>query len=95
MTTLNKNTKKAQGFINSFIRAKEQGNTNIFSIYARPSIDKMTIADNIEYLAGKDKATVYYMGGNSFAFTCGYYREVNCRAELIVYTKSNIYQIAL
>lgn len=95
MIELNKNTKKAQGFINNFIKAREQGNTSIFNIYARPSMDKMTIADKLKHLAGKDNATLYYIGGNSYTFTCGYSREVDNKTELIIFTKSYTYKIAL
>lgn len=95
MTGLNKNTKKAKAFNEAFTRAKAQGNTSIFDIYGKPSMEKMTIAENIEYLASKDKATVYYLGGNRFSFTCGYYRDIDGIGELIIFTKSNIYQIVM
>lgn len=91
MTTLNKNTKKARGFINSYRRAREELNTSIYSIYEHPSSIKVNIAREIEQRAGK--AQVYYFGGNSFTFTCGYVEEGT--GELFIETKSNIYRIVL
>ena len=69
--------------------------TSIFDIYGKPSMEKMTITENIEYLASKDKVTVYYLGSNRFYFTSGYYRDIDGTGELIIFTKSNIYQIVL
>lgn len=92
MITLNKNTKKAKAFIEAFMRAKREGNTSLYSIYARPSAIKLNIARAIENKAGD--ARVYYMGGNSFNFTCGYFDDRFAFA-LFIETKNNTYKIPM
>jgi hypothetical protein len=88
MTTLNKNTKKAQGFLQSREWAKSKGNYSIFSVYDRPSNIKVNIAKEIE----QRLTDVVYHNGNSFAFTCSGYDKDN---NLIVETKSSTYKILL
>lgn len=88
MTTLNRNTKKAQGFLKSREYAKNSGNYSIFSVYDRPSYTKINIAQDIE----KRLSSVVYHNGNSFCFTCsGYDKDGN----LIILTKSSEYKILL
>lgn len=86
MITLNKNTKRAQGFIRDREWAKNNGNYSIHSIYSRPSTIKVVLASEIE----QRLTDVVYHNGNSFCFTCsGYDRQ----GKLTVETKSNTYKI--
>lgn len=88
MITLNKNTKKAQGFLNDRESAKREGNYSIYSIYERPSNIKINISREIENRLNN----VVYHNGNSFSFTCSGYDKDN---NLIVLTKSSEYKILL
>ena len=86
MKTLNKNTKKAQGFLQAREWAKNRNNFSIFSIYERPSSIKVAVAQEIEHRLSK----VVYHSGSSFSFTCSGY---DTEGNLIVETKSSTYKI--
>lgn len=88
MITLNKNTKKAQGFLNAREWAKNNGNYSIYTIYARPSFEKISISRKIENCLN----SVIFHSGNSFCFTCS---GIDAEGNLIVLTKSNTYKILL
>lgn len=88
MMTLNKNTKKAQAFIQSREWAKSRGNYSIYSVYARPSNIKINIAQDIE----KRLTSVVYHNGNSFCFTCS---GIDTDGNLVILTKSSEYKILL
>lgn len=86
MITLNKNTKKAQGFLNDREWAMCKYNNSIYNIYARPSSTKIEISKDIE----SRLHSVFYHGGNSFSFTCSGY---DIEGNLIVETRCNTYKI--
>ena len=86
MITLNKNTKKAQGFLQAREWAENNGNYSIYSIYARPSFEKISISKEIE----RRLNDLIFHNGNSFTFTCSGYDKDN---NLIVETRSNTYKI--
>ena len=86
MITLNKNTKKAQGFLNDREWAMCKYNNSIYNIYARPGSTKIAIAREIE----NRLHSVFYHGGSSFSFTCSGYDKDN---NLIVETRCNTYKI--
>ena len=86
MTTLNKNTKKAQGFLHAREWAKCNGNYSIYSIYERPSNIKVNLASEIE----KRLNSVVYHGGSSFCFTCS---GIDKDGNLVILTKSSEYKI--
>lgn len=88
MTTLNKNTKKAQGFLQAREWAKNRNQFSIYSIYDKPSAIKVAVAQEIEHRLTK----VVYHCGSSFAFTCSGY---DTEGNLIVETKSSTYKILL
>ena len=88
MITLNKNTKKAQGFLHDREYAKNKGNYTIYSVYGKPSTIKLVIAKEIEQRLNN----VVYHNGNSFCFTCS---GIDRQGNLIVETKSNTYKIVL
>ena len=86
MKTLNKNTKKAKGFLKDRETAKMKGNYSIFSIYARPSSNKVEIARKIE----KCFIDVVYHHGSCQCFICSGY---DTKGNLIILTKDNTYKI--
>ena len=88
MTTLNRNTKKAEAFLKARKRAENNGNYSIYSIYARPSFEKISISRKIE----SSLNALIFHGGNSFAFTCS---GIDAEGNLIVLTKDNTYKILL
>ena len=88
MITLNKNTKKAQGFLHDREYAENKGNYTIYSVYDKPSTIKLVIAKEIEQRLNN----VVYHNGNSFCFTCS---GIDRQGNLIVETKSNTYKIVL
>lgn len=88
MLTLNKNTKKAKGFLRDREWAKNKGNFSIHSVYAKPSTIKLVIAKEIEQRLN----SVVYHNGNSFYFTCS---GIDRQGNLIIETKSNTYKIVL
>ena len=88
MTTLSKNTKKAEAFLKAREQAKNNGNYSLYSIYAHPSFEKITITREIE----NRLSDVLYHGGNSFCFTCSGF---DAEGNLIIETKSNTYKILL
>ena len=86
MITLNKNTKKAQGFLNAREWAKNKGNYSIYSLYARPSFEKISISREIE----SRLSAVLFHCGNRFCFTCS---GIDAEGNIIVETQSNTYKI--
>ena len=86
MITLNKNTKKAQGFLKDREWAMCKYSNSVFSIYDRPSRTKIAVAREIE----NRLHSVFYHGGNSFSFTCSGY---DIEGNLIVETRCNTYKI--
>ena len=88
MTTLNKNTKKAQGFLKAREWAKNNGNYSIYSIYAHPSFEKISISLEIE----RRLNDLIFHCGNTFCFTCS---GIDAEGNLIVLTKDNKYKILL
>ena len=86
MITLNKNTKKAQGFLRDRERAMCKYSNSIYCIYDRPGSTKIEIAREIE----NRLHSVYYHGGSSFFFTCSGY---DTEGNLIVETRCNTYKI--
>lgn len=88
MTTLNKNTKKAQWFLHARESAKNNGNYSIYSIYERPSSTKVNLAREIENKLNN----VVYHGGSSFCFTCS---GIDKDGNLVILTKSSEYKILL
>lgn len=88
MITLNKNTKKAKAFLKAREWAKNNDNYSIYSIYARPSFEKISISRKIE----SNLDSVIFHGGNSFCFTCS---GIDAEGNLIVLTKDNTYKILL
>lgn len=88
MITLNKNTKKAQAFLQAREYARNSGNYSIYSVYARPSNIKINIAQDIE----KQLNSVVYHNGNSFCFTCS---GIDTDGNLVILTKSSEYKILL
>ena len=86
MITLNKNTKKAQGFLNDREWAMCKYSNSIYSIYDRPSATKVAISREIE----NRLHSVFYHGGSSFSFTCSGY---DTEGNLIIATKRNTYKI--
>ena len=88
MTILNKNTKKAKAFLKARENAKNNGNYSIYSIYARPSFEKISISQEIE----NRLHSVFYHNGNTFCFTCS---GIDAEGNIIVLTKSSEYKILL
>lgn len=88
MTTLNKNTKKAKAFLKAREWAKNKGNYSIYSLYARPSFEKISISRKIENSLNH----LIFHGGNTFCFTCS---GIDAEGNLIVLTKDNTYKILL
>lgn len=88
MTTLNKNTKKAEAFLQARESAKNNGNYSIYSIYARPSSTKIAISREIE----SRLSAVLFHCGNSFCFTCS---GIDAKGNLIILTKDKAYKILL
>ena len=88
MTTLNKNTKKAKAFLKAREWAKNNGNYSIYSIYAHPSFEKISISRKIE----NSLNDLIFHSGNSFCFTCS---GTDADGNLIVLTKDNKYKILL
>lgn len=88
MTTLNKNTKKAEAFLKARENAKNNGNYSIYSIYARPSFEKISISRKIE----NSLNDLIFHCGNCFCFTCS---GIDAEGNLIVLTKDNTYKILL
>lgn len=86
MTTLNKNTKKALRFLEAREWAKNNGNYSIYSIYACPSFEKISISRKIE----NSLNDLIFHCGNSFCFTCS---GIDAEGNLIVLTKDNTYKI--
>ena len=86
MTKLNKNTKKAQGFLQGREYGLRNHNFSIYSIYKNPSYTKIKIAEEIE----KRLSNVIYHNGNSFNFTCSGF---DTEGNLTVETKCNTYLI--
>lgn len=85
-TGINKNTKKAKGFLKAREWAMCKYNNSIYCIYDRPSATKVAISREIENRLHH----VLYHGGNSFSFTCSGY---DSEGNLIVETKCNTYKI--
>ena len=88
MITLNKNTKKAQGFLQAREWAENNGNYSIYSVYAHPSFAKISISRKIE----NSLDSVIFHNGNSFCFTCS---GIDAEGNLIILTKDNTYKIVL
>ena len=88
MTILNKNTKKAKDFLKARENAKNNSNYSIYSIYARPSSEKISISRKIE----RSLNSVLFHCSNTFCFTCS---GIDAEGNLIVLTKGNTYKILL
>lgn len=89
MKTLNKNTKKAMGWLEAYTRAE---GATVRTVYKRPSPRKMSIEDailrNIKEEGGKDYRVI---SGNCSFFTCAYKVE----NKLVVLTGFDRYEITL
>lgn len=89
MTRLNKGTKKAQGFIDSYNRATGTTLSDIYGSYS--SAKAQAERECRERMAQVNGYGFRMMSGNSFSFTCGYRTD----DTLYVETSSNTYAIAL
>ena len=89
MTKINKGTKKALGFIESYERATARNLSDIYGSYssAKAQADR-DCRDRMVALGASDYRI---LGGNTFSFTCGYRTE----DTLYIETSSNTYAIAL
>lgn len=89
MTKLNKTTKKAQGFIDSYNRATGTTLSDIYGSYSSAKAKaERECRERMEQLGASD---FRMMSGNSFSFTCGYRTD----DTLYVETSANTYAIAL
>jgi hypothetical protein len=89
MTKLNKTTKKAQAFIDSYERATGTTLSDIYGSYS--SAKAQAERDCRDRMAQLNAYDFRMMSGNSFAFTCGYRTD----DTLYIETSANTYAIAL
>ena len=97
MITLNKNTKKAKGFINSynFYNFKIES-YDILTFYKKPSYNKINAWNHCKELASKNNGNnLHICGGNSSVFSVGFTMVENDKKYLIYITRDNEYKIEL
>ena len=97
MVTLNKNTKKAKEFINSFnfYRLKNES-YDILTFYKKPSCFKIRAWYFCKKLALKNNGNdLHICGGNSSVFSAGFTMVENDKEYLIYITRKNQYRIEL
>ena len=89
MTVLNKNTKKAMGWIEAYTRASK---TSVYEFYKCPSSRKIQAEAIIKNRMLENNGSNYkIMGGNCSFFTCGYMTD----SKLVVFTGFDRYEITL
>ena len=87
MTVLNKNTKKASGWIDAYARATKN---SVYEFYRCPSSRKIQAEAIIKNRMLEDSGNNYkIMEGNSSFFTCGYMTN----SKLVVFTGFERYEI--
>lgn len=97
MVTLNKNTKKAQRFINSFNFYRDKNKSyDILTFYRKPSSNKIRAWYFCKELASKNNGSdLHICGGNSSVFSAGFTMMENDKKYLIYITRYYQYQIEL
>lgn len=97
MIALNKNTKKAQGFINSFnFYSAKYESYDILTFYQKPSCSKIRAWYFCKELASKNNSNdLHICGGNSSVFSAGFTMMENDKKYLIYITRDNQYKIEL
>lgn len=84
MTKLNKGTKRAQGFIDSYNRATGTTLSDIYGSYSSAKAQaERECRERMEQLGAHD---FRMMSGNSFSFTCGYRTDTTLYVETSCYT---------
>lgn len=97
MTILNKNTKKAKSFIDSYcLTSGKYENYDILTFYRKPSYNKIKAWNYCkELLINNNGNDLHICGGNSSVFSAGFRMEENGKKYLIYITRENKYQIEL
>lgn len=97
MTTLNKNTKKAQSFVNSYrYTSGKYESYDILTFYRKPSSNKIRAWYFCKELALKNNGNdLHICGGNSSVFSAGFTMIENGKKYLVFITRDNQYQIEL
>ncbi len=97
MITLNKNTKKAKLFVDSFnfYRGKNES-YDILTFYQKPSQSKIKAWYFCKKLASKNNGNdLHICGGNSSVFSAGFTMVENDKKYLVYITRDNQYKIEL
>lgn len=97
MNILNKNTKKAQGFINSYeYYNKKSSSYDIETFYQRPSYNKIKAWDECKKLCNEHNGKgLCITGGNSSYFSAGFTFCQDDKNYLCYITYANNYCIEL
>ena len=97
MITLNKNTKKAKGFVNSFNFYRHKNESyDILTFYKKPSNNKINAWNYCKELASKNNGNdLHICGGNSSVFSAGFTMMENDKKYLVYITRDNEYKIEL
>lgn len=97
MITLNKNTKKAKSFIDSYrYTSGKYESYDILTFYQKPSYNKIKAWKYCEELATKNNGNdLHICGGNSSVFSVGFTMVENDKKYLVYVTRDNQYKIEL
>lgn len=90
MTTLNQSTKKAQGFINSYLKSHV---VSIYSAYGKPSEAKVSAFERICDRAANAATPVYIISAGVQFFSTAYEDVISGARGLVVDTPSNTFFI--
>lgn len=97
MITLNKKTKKAKSFVDSFnFYGIKNESYDILTFYEKPSCSKIRAWYFCKELAAKNNGNnLHICGGNSSFFSAGFTMVENDKKYLIYITRENQYKIEL
>lgn len=97
MITLNKNTKKAKSFIDSYCYTSSKIESyDILTFYKKPSYNKIKAWKYCKELATNNNGNnLHICGGNSSVFSAGFTMMENDKKYLIYITRDNQYRIEL
>lgn len=95
---LNSNTKKAQGFIRSYLYAcaKYPQPETLYHVYTKPSKEKLISFDIIKSeMKSKNGYGLLITGAGTYIYSCAYKYENNGNVYLVYHTAYNRYTIPL